>query len=124
TRSLCDWSADVCSSELGLRTKDGPRTKNQEPRTKDQNRRRRVARRLRPRFDLLVAVLALGADRRAVLRGVAAVVTAEAPGRRDVAEVVGIGAERHLHDRKDVAPVDVLQRRHGAGDGRVAAAAG
>src|SRR4029450_13327911 len=62
---------------------------------------------LRP-FDLLVTVLAVGADRRSVRRLVGIVVTPETADRCDVPFIVRIPAPRHLHRRKHVAAVNVL----------------
>ena len=54
----------------------------------------------------VVAEAAVVAEGLAVLRGVAAVVAAEAAGVGHVSDVVGVRAPRDLHIRKDVAVVD------------------
>ena len=56
-------------------------------------------------LELFVAQLAVRADGGTIIRGVAAVVTSEAAVRRHVAEIVRIGAPRHLHLGKDVPSV-------------------
>ena len=58
-------------------------------------------------FDRM-ARLAVLTDLPAVLRLVVVVVAAETARRIDVTDVVGVGAERHVHLRKHVAAIDVL----------------
>src|SRR5688572_28462834 len=67
--------------------------------------------------DLCVAGLAVGLDDRPARVAVRIVVAPEAAGGGDVAAVVRIGTPGHFHVGKHVAPIQGLQRRHGARDG-------
>ena len=53
-----------------------------------------------------MAVLAVRVDRAAIFGRQAAVVAAKTARRRHVTDVVRVGAERDLHDGKDIAPVE------------------
>src|SRR5262245_19686224 len=61
-----------------------------------------------------VARLAVLTDRLSVLPHVLVVVASEAAGHVEMADVAGVGPERHLHVRKDIAPIDVLHSQDGA----------
>src|SRR4029434_9946843 len=76
--------------------------------------RRLLAMSIRRCVDLLMAELALAADRGAVGRHVRVVVTAHAACGHEVALEVGIRPEADHHRGEDVAPVHVLDGRDAA----------
>src|SRR6185436_19262880 len=60
--------------------------------------------------------LAILADLLPVLGHMLVGVTPETSWSIDVADVVDVGPERHLHVRKDAATIDVLRRKDGPAD--------